>query len=79
MDTKVVLLLQALLKNFKYEVSLLQMNLELSNELNYHAYNMVLGYLVAFNIVIYQTPLRLHPPPSAPPQERRERSSKVQA
>ena len=37
MDTKVLLLLEALLKNFNtfYEVLLLQMNLELSNELNY--------------------------------------------
>ena len=44
MDTKVLLLLLALLKktsNTFYEVSLLQMNLELSNELNYNAYYMV--------------------------------------
>ena len=44
MDSKVLLLLLALLKKTSdtfYEVSLLQMNLELSNELNYNAYYMV--------------------------------------
>ena len=36
-------------------------------------------YFIRFHIVIYQTPLRLLPPPSAPSQGRRERSSMVLA